>query len=213
MPLYRHHIYPRLVSILGNPKPIREIRERLVPLAHGTVLEIGAGSGTNFVHYEPSKVTKVYALEPNRGMIRLAQRHTRRTVLDIEFLDSPGERIPLDDDAVDTVVSTFTFCTIPGLAETIRGIARVLKPEGKLVFFEHGLSSDPQVRRWQEWWEPIHHSVFEGCHLTRDIPSLITQGGFRIDQMETGYLARFPKSLTHCWWGTAIPHHNHDDPR
>ncbi len=205
MPFYRDHIYPRLVSILGDPKPIREVRQRIVPLAQGKVLEIGVGPGVNFVHYDPARVSKVYALEPNPGMIRLAERQRRRTELDVEFLHLPGERIPLEEGSVDTVVSTFTLCTIPGVVEAIQGMGRVLKPGGKFIFFEHGLSPDPQVRRWQEWSEPIPHCVFQGCHLTRDIPSLITQGGFQIEQMDTAYLAPFPKSWTHCWWGTAIP--------
>jgi len=205
MPFYRDHIYPHLVSLLANPEPIRRVRRRIVPLAQGQVLEIGVGPGVNFVHYDPARVSKVYALEPNPGMLWLAEQQRRRTELDVEFLDLPGERIPLEDGTVDTVVSTFTLCTIPGVVEAIRGIGRVLRPGGKLIFFELGLSPDPQVRRWQEWWEPIHHWVFEGLHLTRDIPSLVTQGGFQIEQMETAYLARFPKSWAHCWWGTAVP--------
>jgi ubiquinone/menaquinone biosynthesis C-methylase UbiE len=215
MPFYRDHIYPRLVSLLGDPKPIREVRQRIVPLAQGRVLEIGVGPGVNFVHYDPARISKVYALEPNPGMIRLAQRRRRRTELDVEFLDLPGERIPLEDSTVDTVLSTFTLCTIPGVVEALRGVRRVLKPGGELIFFEHGLSPDPRVRRWQEWSEPIPHWLFEGCHVTRDIPSLIEQSGFRIEQMETAYLAGFPKSWTHCWWGTAIPHDDnaHLDPR
>ncbi len=205
MPFYRDHIYPRLISMLGNPKPIREVRQRIVPLAQGTVLEIGVGPGANFVYYNPARVSKVYALEPNPGMIRLAERQCRRTELAVEFLDLPGERIPLEDSTVDTVVSTFTLCTIPGVGEALRGIGRVLRPGGQLLFIELGLSPDPQVRRWQAWWEPIHHEVFGGLYLTRDIPVLITQGGFQIEQLETAYLARFPKSWAHCWWGAAIP--------
>jgi len=112
-------------------------------------------------------------------MIRLLERQSKQTRLEIEFLDLPGERIPLGDGTVDTVVSTFTLCTIPGVADAIRGVRRVLRPSGKLVFFEHALSPDPNVRRWQEWWRPIHHWVFEGLQLTRDTPSLITQGGSR----------------------------------
>jgi len=203
MPFYRDYIYSHLVSMLGNPKPIREVRQRIIPLAQGKVLEIGVGPGVNFVHYDPARVSKVYALEPNPGMVRLAERHRRRTELNVEFLDLPGERIPLEDDSVDTVVSTFTLGTIPSVVEAIRGIGRVLKPSGKLIFFELGISPDPQVRRWQEWWEPIHHRVFEGLHLTRDIPSLITHGGFQIEQMEMACLAGFPKSWSHCVWGTA----------
>jgi SAM-dependent methyltransferase len=205
MSFYRDRIYPHLVRVLGDPEPIRKVRARLVPLAQGKVLEIGVGPGVNFVHYDPVRVRKVYALEPNPGMLRLAEGQRRRTDLDVEFLGLPGERIPLDDGSVDTVVSTFTLCTIPGVGEAIRGIARVLKPGGTLIFFEHGRSPDPRVRRWQRWSEPIAHWLFEGCHVTRDIPALVEDGGFRIEQMETGYLARFPKSWAHCFWGTAIP--------
>jgi ubiquinone/menaquinone biosynthesis C-methylase UbiE len=204
MPFYRDHIYPHLVSVLGNPKPIREVRQRIVPLAQGTVLEIGVGPGVNFEHYDPARVSKLYALEPNPGMVRLADRR-RRTNLDVEFLDLPGERIPLAEGSVDTVVSTFTFCTIPGVVEAIRGVGRVLRPGGRLIFFEHGLSPDPRVRRWQQRLEPVLYRVFTGCHLTRDIPSLITEGGFQIEQVETAYLATFPKSCAYCWWGVAIP--------
>ena len=205
MPFFRDRVYPHLVSMLGDPKPIREVRQRIVPWAQGRVLEVGVGSGANFVHYDPGKVSKLYALEPNPGMIRLADRQRRKAALDVEFLDLPGERIPLADGTVDTVVSTFTFCTIPGVVEAIRGLRRVLRPRGKLIFFEHGRSPDQRVRRWQEWSEPILYWVFEGCHITRDIPALLTQGGFAIEQMTRAYLARFPKSWTHCWWGTATP--------
>ena len=204
MPFYRDHIYPRLVSALGDPKPIREVRQRMIPLAQGEVLEIGVGPGVNFVLYDPKKVSKVYALEPNPGMIRLAAQH-RRTELNVEFLDLPGERIPLGDGSVDTVVSTFTLCTIPGVADAIRGIGRVLRPGGQFLFFEHGLSPDIRVRRWQERTEPLFQWAFEGCHVTRDIPALIKEGGFRVERMETGYLARFPKSGSYCFWGVARP--------
>jgi len=205
VPFHRDRIYPHLVNWLGNPKPIREVRERIIPWAQGTVLEIGVGSGANFIHYVPAKVSKLYALEPNPGMIRLAERERRRTALNVEFIDLPGERIPLADGAVDTVVSTFTLCTIPDVVEAIRGIARVLKPDGKLIFYELGLAPDPRVRRWQARLESLHHWLFQGLYLTRDIPALIEQGGFRVEQMETGYLAQFPKSSSYCWWGIAVP--------
>jgi ubiquinone/menaquinone biosynthesis C-methylase UbiE len=201
---YRNHIYPRLVDLLGDPPPIKDIRKQIIPLAEGQVLEIGVGSGANFPHYDPTRVNKLYALEPNPGMIRLAEKQKRKAKLNIEFIDLSGERIPLEDASVDTVVSTFTLCTIPGIADAIQGIARVLRADGKLIFFELGLSPDPAVQRWQKQLEPIHHWLFQGLYLTRNIPSLIIQGGFQIQQMETGYLAQFPKSLTYCWWGTAI---------
>jgi len=203
MAFYRERIYPHLVSVLGNPKPIDDIRQRIVPLAQGDVLEIGVGPGVNFAHYDPAKVGRIYALEPNPGMLRRAEEQGQRTHLDITFLDLPGERIPLPDASVDTVVSTFTLCTIPGVVETIRGIGRVLKPNGKFVFFEHGISPDLAVRRWQPRVEPLFRLAFEGCHVTRDIPSLIKQGGFIIGTMDRGYLAPFPKSGSYCWWGVA----------
>ena len=205
MPFYRDHIYPRLVDILGDPLPIRKIRQRIIPLAQGKVLEIGVGSGANFIHYDATKVTKLYALEPNPGMIRLAERQQRKTKLNIEFIDLPGERIPLDDGSIDTVVSTFTLCTISAIENAIRGIARVLKSGGKLIFFELGVSPDAKVQRWQKRLEPIHHWLFQGLYLTRDIPALLVKGGFQIEQMETRYLAQFPKSSSYCWWGSASP--------
>ena len=163
------------------------------------------GSGANFVYYDPAKVSKLYALEPNPGMVRLAHRQRRRTALDVEFLNLPGERIPLADDSVDTVVSTFTLCTIPGVLDAIRGIARVLKPNGRLIFFEIGLAPDPRVQRWQARLEPLYHWVFQGLYLTRDVPALIEQGGFAIEQMDAAYIAAFPKSSSYCWWGLARP--------
>jgi SAM-dependent methyltransferase len=205
MPFYKDHIYPCLVDTLGDPAPIKKVRRQIIHLAQGNVLEIGVGSGANFVHYDSTKVNKLYALEPNPGMIHLADRQRRKTKLNIEFLDLPGERIPLEDDSVDTVVSTFTLCTIPGIVDAIRGIARVLKPAGKLIFFELGLSPDAEVQRWQKRLEPLHHWLFQGLYLTRDLPALLIQGGFQIEQMETGYLAQFPKSSSYCWWGTATP--------
>lgn len=203
MSFYRERIYPFLVDMLGDPPPIQAIRRNVIPQAQGNVLEIGVGSGANFIHYDSARVNHLYALEPNPGMVRLAKRHLMQTNLHVEFLDLPGEQIPLANNTVDTVVSTFTLCTIPGIAEAIRGIERVLKPNGKLIFIELGLSPDPAVQRWQMRLEPVFHWLFQGLHLTRDIPSLIIQGGFQIEQMENTYLTQFPKSSSYCWWGTA----------
>jgi SAM-dependent methyltransferase len=200
---YRDRIYPVLVSALGNPQPIQNVRQRIIPLAKGNVLEIGAGSGANFVHYDPAHVSKLYALEPNLGMIRLAERQRRQTSLDVEYLDLPGERIPLRDNTIDTVVSTFTLCTIPGIEDAIREMARVLRPDGRLIFFELMCSPDPSVRRWQQWWEPFQYRVYAGLYLTREIPALLSDGGFHIEQMDTAYLTPFPRSWAYSCWGVA----------
>jgi ubiquinone/menaquinone biosynthesis C-methylase UbiE len=188
---------------MGDAKPIREIRKRIIGKAEGVVLEIGAGSGANFVHYDPTRVGKLYALEPNPGMIRLAERQRLRTQLDVEYLDLPGERIPLEDHSVDSIVSTFTLGTIPDVLAALRGMRRVLHPGGKVIFFELGLSTDLRVRRWQERWDPVAYRLFEGLHLSRDIPSILAQGGFDVEKVESKYLAAFPKSWTFCVWGTA----------
>jgi ubiquinone/menaquinone biosynthesis C-methylase UbiE len=203
MSFYRNRVYPQIATALGNPKPIQNIRQRIIPLAQGTVLEVSIGPGVNFAYYDPTKVSKIYALEPNPGMVVRAENQRHRTKLDIEFLDLPGEQIPLPDGSIDTVVSTFTLCTIPGVADAIRGIGRVLRPGGQFLFFEHGLSPDIRMRRWQERTEPFFKWVFEGCHVTRDIPALIKEGGFRVERIETGYLARFPKSGSYYFWGVA----------
>jgi len=203
MPFYRNHVYPRLVDALGDPEPIRQVRRRLLPLARGMVLEVGAGSGANFAHYDSARVTKLYALEPNATMVRMAERRRDQVDLDIEFLGLPGEAIPLADDAVDTVVSTFTLCSIAGVFTALAEARRVLRPGGRLIFFEHAISPDPGVRRWQERWAPIQHRLFEGLRLMCDAAAYITEGGFEIQEIDTAYLASFPKSWTYFCWGTA----------
>jgi ubiquinone/menaquinone biosynthesis C-methylase UbiE len=199
---YRDRIYPYLVSRIGDPKPIRDLRQNVIPLASGTVLEVGSGAGANFPYYDPVRVTRLYALEPNARMIALAEPQ-RPANLAVEYLELPGERIPLQDASVDSVVSTFTLGTIPDVRSALRGMRRVLRPEGKLHFLELGLSPEAAVRRWQKRWDPAAHWLFEGLHLTIDIPSLLMETGFQMENLETKYLAAFPKSWTFCFWGTA----------
>lgn len=202
---YRERVYPSLVGHLGNPAPMDRIRRRLVPQAFGDVLEVGSGAGVNFAYYDHSRVNKLFALEPNRGMRRRAEEQRRIAQIEIEFLDLPGERIPLADASVDTVVSTLTLCTIPGVVEALQGIRRVLRPDGKLIFLEHGLAPDAEVVRWQRRLDSLWGRAFGGCHLTRNVPSLIEDGCFRIERMEQGYIAPFPRTPSYCWWGEAVP--------
>ena len=163
MSFYRDRVYPHIVQALGNPKPIDDIRRRVIPQARGEVLELGVGPGVNFAYYDSGKVSKLFALEPNPGMLRHAAEERRRISVDVEFIDLPGEEIPLGNSSVDTVVSTFTMCTIPDVLKALRGVNRVLKPGGQLIFFEHGLSPDPRVQRWQRRIEPCFKLAFEGC--------------------------------------------------
>ena len=169
MSFYRNRVYPHIVTALGNPEPILKTRRQIVPHAQGTVLEIGVGPGVNLPLYDPAKVKKLYALEPNPGMLKRAEEQRRLTKLDVEFLDRPGEKIPLHDASVDTIASTFNLCTIPGVADAIRGLARVIRPGGQFLFFEHGLSPDLPVRRWQRRTEPFFQWARHAQH-SRDHP-------------------------------------------
>jgi ubiquinone/menaquinone biosynthesis C-methylase UbiE len=200
---YRDRIYPYLVSRMGDLKPIRDLRQKVIPLASGTVLEVGSGAGANFPYYDPVRVSRLYALEPNARMIALAELH-RPANLAVEYLELPGERIPLQDASVDSVVSTFTLGTIPDVLSALRGMRRVLRPEGKLIFLELGLSPEAAVRHWQKRCDPAAHLLLEGLHLTLDIPSLLVESGFQIRSLETKYLAAFPKSWTFCSCGRAV---------
>jgi SAM-dependent methyltransferase len=199
----RWRIYPALVDRFGNPPPIEVIRRRLIPQASGTVLEVGAGSGANFPYYDAGRIRRLYALEPNPGMVRLASAKLAGAPIHVQFIGLPGDTLTLQDASVDTVVTTFTLCTVAGVEQTIRELRRVLRPEGQLIFFEIGLAPDAIVRRWQAFLEPVCIWLLQGLRLRRDIPRLLRGGGFEIQEMESGYVAPAPKALTHCWWGTA----------
>jgi ubiquinone/menaquinone biosynthesis C-methylase UbiE len=175
----------------------------MIPQARGVVLEIGFGSGANMPHYDPSHVARLYALEPSRGMRQLAVRRLAETTINVDFIDLPGERIPLNDASVDTVVSTFTLCTIADLEGALSGIVRVLRSNGVLIFLENSLAREPDVQRWQRRWEPVLHRMFGGLRLTRDIPAFVMKAGLRIDTCQYLFLSSFPRSWSHCCSGTA----------
>lgn len=179
-------------------------RQKVVPLARGRVLEVGVGSGLNFPFYDRNGVEKVWALEPSPELMRMAERRARSSPLDIEYLEAPGEAIPLDDRSIDSVVVTYTLCTIPDAVAALRQMARVLRPGGRLLFSEHGTAPDEKVRRWQERLNPYWRRVSGGCELNRPIPRLIEQGGFRIETLETMYLPGWRPASFH-YWGAAVP--------
>ena len=206
--MYTKRVYPILVARLGNPRPIQVLRRRMLAKADGAVLELGFGSGVNLDYYDSERITRLYALEPNKGMAEIAEKHPKRAAFHITFLDLPGEQIPLADQSIDTVVTTFTLCTVADFEKVICGIARVLRPKGRLIFIENALSPDQSVKRWQKLWAaPLYH-VFSGLDLTRDIPGVLQAGTFRLDELHTGYLSAFPKSWTHCCWDIATRRHD-----
>lgn len=193
MSFYDTHVLPHLIGFACATPQIMKQRSMLVPGAEGRVLEIGFGSGTNLSFYDPSKVERVFALEPSLGMRRKAAKAVAASPLAIEWIDLPGEEIPLDDASVDTVVLTYTLCTIPGAAAALSQMRRVLKPGGRLLFSEHGRAPDARVAKWQRRIEPVWKPIAGGCHLTREPDRLIAGAGFKIDRFEQGYLPKSPK--------------------
>jgi ubiquinone/menaquinone biosynthesis C-methylase UbiE len=203
MGFYDRHILPWFLDTAMSAKPIRYQRKKVVPGAQGRVLEIGFGSGHNLPFYDPSKVSHLWALEPSAEMRERAAERVAASPLPIEYLDLPGEQIPLDDESVDTVLITYTLCTIPDVAAALSQMRRVMKPDAAMIFCEHGEAPDENVRRWQRRITPVWKKIGGGCHVGRQIPKLITDGGFRIDKMETMYLPGTPRFAGFNYWGRA----------
>jgi ubiquinone/menaquinone biosynthesis C-methylase UbiE len=202
MSFYEDRILPHLVDFACSSKPTRKQREKVVPLAEGDVLEIGFGSGRNLPFYDAAKVRKIWGLEPSEGMRRKAAPLVEESELDVEFIDLPGEEIPLETDSVDTVLVTYTLCTIPDAVVALEGMRRVLKPGGRLLYCEHGIAPDADVRRWQDRLNGTWRRFSGGCNINRDIPDLIERGGFEITNDERMYIPGI-RVLTYNYWGSA----------
>lgn len=202
MSLYEDHVLPHLINCACSTKPTRKQREKVVPLARGDVLEIGFGSGLNLPYYDATAVRKIWGLEPSEGMRQKARRAVEVSELDVEFLDLPGEEIPLDDNSVDTVLVTYTLCTIPDVSKALDGMRRVLKPGGTLVYCEHGIAPDADVRRWQQRLNGVWQQFSGGCNMNRNIPELIRAAGFDIDVDERMYIPGI-RILCYNYWGQA----------
>ncbi len=203
MSWYEQRILPHVTNRACSTKPCRKQREKIVPLAEGDVLEIGIGSGLNLPFYDQQKVRKLWGLEPSEGMRKLAAKNFEGLSLDLEFIDLPGEEIPLESNSVDTVLVTFTLCTIPDTASALQGMRRVLKPGGRLLFCEHGTAPDKGVRRWQDRLNSGWSKISGGCNMNRDIPALIAAGGFDIVNDERMYIPGL-RILSYNYWGSAV---------
>lgn len=204
MGLYGKYLLPRVVHLTCSGKPNMRQRQKLVPLARGRVLEVGIGSGLNLPFYDPEEVAEVVGLDPSPEMLRMAAGPAARASFDVTFVPAGGEDIPLDSASVDTVVLTYTLCTIRDYEPALREMARVLRSGGRLLFCEHGLAPDAGVRRWQNWLNPVWRRLGGGCHLNRDIPSLVRLGGFEIEGMETMYIPGW-RPASYNYWGGAVP--------
>lgn len=204
MSFYEDRVLPHLINWACSTSPQRKQRAKVVHLARGDVLEVGFGSGLNLPFYAADKVRKIFALEPSEGMRRKAQPNVAASSLDVEFIDLPGEQIPLASGSVDSVLVTYTLCTIPDAITALEGMRRVLKPGGQLIFCEHGAAPDADVRKWQHRLNGGWSRFAGGCNMNRDIVGLIEGGGFEITMDERMYLPG-PRILNYNFWGTATP--------
>ncbi len=201
MALYRDWILPRLLDLVMRHPQARRYRRRVIPRAQGRVLEIGAGSGLNLPLYGP-QVSHLFALEPSAQLTKMARRKIKRLRLPVEFLANSAEAIPLPDHSVDTVVTTWTLCTIPDPVKALQEVRRVLKPDGLLIFVEHGRAPEPKVVAWQDRLTPFWKRCAGGCHLNRKIDHLVREGGFNITDLQTGY-AKGPRPMAFMYEGRA----------
>ncbi|MBJ22842.1 MAG: class I SAM-dependent methyltransferase [bacterium] len=203
MGFYEDRVVPKLIEVGCSTRPILKQREKVVPQARGRILEVGMGPGINIPYYDPSRVERVWGLEPSEAMRRKAAPRIAEAPFPIEWLGLPGEEIPLDDDSADTVLLTFTLCTIPDFAKALSQMRRVLKPGGHLLFAEHGAAPDENVRKWQDRINPVWKKLAGGCNINREIPRALEGAGFKIEEMETMYLPGTPKIAAFQYWGHA----------
>lgn len=203
MGLYEKYILPKITDFLCSGKPIMYQRKKVVPLAKGRVLEIGIGSGLNLQFYDSSNVEYIWGLDPSAQMREMAEKRAIDTQFEVEFIGLSGEEIPLESNSANTVLVTYTLCTIPDVVQALSEMSRVLIAGGELIFCEHGLAPDEDVRRWQNRINPIWKRIGGGCNLNRPIPNLIEQGGFKINNIEKMYIPGW-KPASFNYWGSAV---------
>lgn len=203
MGIYQDIVLPRLVHHSMTNSELLPYRQRVLSAAEGRVLEIGIGSGLNLPLY-PAAVREVIGLDPSRQLLAMARRAADHCACPVGFIDGSAEEIPLDSHFVDTVVTTWTLCSIHGAGQALREMRRILKPGGQLLFVEHGLSPEGSVQRWQDRLTPIWKHIAGGCHLNRPIGTLVETAGFSIARIETGY-AKGPRPMVYMYEGRAVP--------
>jgi ubiquinone/menaquinone biosynthesis C-methylase UbiE len=202
MGLYEHWIVPRLLDLAMRNRLLHHYRHQTIETAQGLVLEVGVGSGLNLPLYGPA-VIRVVAVDPSPELLRLASKRTADAIVPVSLLRASAEHLPLAESAFDTIVMTWTLCSIPKPIAALTEMRRVLRPGGRLIFVEHGLSPEIRTARWQHRLTPCWKRISGGCHLDRNMDALIRAAGFQINAVETGYM-KGPKPWTFMYHGSAM---------
>ena len=204
MSLYEKYVLPKFLNCACGSKPVSYQRKKVVPLAEGKVLEIGMGSGLNLPFYDKAKIDEIWGLDPSEELSEMAKQVADEESMEVKFISSGAEDIPLPDNYFDCVLVTYTMCTIPEVQRANQEIRRVLKEDGKMIFCEHGEAPDQNIRKWQNRINPFWGKLAGGCNINRKIPSLIQDSGFDIIEMEEMYLPNTPKIAGYNYWGYAV---------
>jgi len=200
MSYYEKRILPKLINFACGLGPMMKQRAKVVPLAKGNVLEIGIGSGLNLGYYQKDQVKNLIGIDPSKETWALNEAITDNLGFDFQYIQTGAENIPIDNQSVDTVVITYTLCTIPSTIDAMQEIKRILKPSGQILFVEHGKAPDAAVLKWQNRINPLWKRIGGGCHLNRDIPKIFAETGFKINDLQTMYLPGW-KPASFNYWG------------
>lgn len=200
---YDNVILPRVISLGCGSQDVDELRRQVVPLARGAVFELGCGGGFNQQHYDAGAVTSFSGIDPNGSLLDAARGRARERGWDADIREGVGEAIPFGDGSFDTVVCTYTLCSVQDPEKVLAEMRRVLKPRGRLLFLEHGKAPDPGPARWQRRIEPVWKHLAGNCHLTRDIGGSIRKSGFEIEPIGQSYFDKAPRWAGWMEWGVA----------
>tara|TARA_A100000164_G_scaffold380295_1_gene427251 strand:- start:483 stop:1106 length:624 start_codon:yes stop_codon:yes gene_type:complete len=200
---YEKYVLPNILNTCCATKPIDYQRKKIVPNAQGTVLEIGIGSGLNIPFYDSSQIDRIYGLDPSPELCEKAITKAEEYKMEIDFLINGAEEIKLKSKSIDTVLITYTLCSIPNPSDALKEIKRVMKPDAKMLFCEHGIAPDIRISKWQNRINPLWSKIFGGCNINRDIPEILLYSGFKIKSLEEMYLPSTPKIVGYNYWGNA----------
>jgi ubiquinone/menaquinone biosynthesis C-methylase UbiE len=202
MSFYERRILPHVINLAMNTKVLKEERARCLQDVKGVVLEIGFGTGLNLPHY-PQTVTKIVGVDPSETSAKLARKRIAASPVPVETIGLSAEKLPVPDGSFDSIVSTFTLCTIPDVSGALLEVRRALAPSGRFYFVEHGLAEEPKVERWQHRLNSMNQRLLGGCNLTRPIATLIERAGFEIERLEKSYMKDAPKFAGFVYRGVA----------